>query len=202
MKSIRNKKKEATRDAIIEAARTLFLEHGYEGTTTDDIANRADVGTGTVFNYFDSKADILIDAFANDFMEEMDQQEITLQEQDLNKAASELVFQFIYKRMNRYLLVSKKILRPLMNVSLYMSNPERLKKMIDLDFMFVDELIHYLNQLKEKSVLPEDFAANQAAEVIYSSLAFEFLLYLYHDEIGKEALYDGIKAKLNFIMRG
>jgi AcrR family transcriptional regulator len=201
VKGIRSKKKEATREKILEVAKELFLEKGYEATTTDEIAKRAEIAAGTVFNYFDSKADILIEAFAEDFMEELDQQEITLTDADLSKAASDLVFRYIYKRLKRYLVVSKKVLRPLMNVSLYMSKPERLKKMIDLDFMFVDELIEYMNGLKEKGVLASEFDTNQAAEVIYSSLAFEFLLYLYQDEIEKEAMFDGIKAKLDFILR-
>jgi AcrR family transcriptional regulator len=47
--------KEATNAAILAAARSLFLEHGVEGTSTRDIAKAAGVGVGTVFNYFESK---------------------------------------------------------------------------------------------------------------------------------------------------
>ncbi len=44
---------------IHEAALELFLEHGYETVSVDDIARRAGVSRGTVFSYCDSKADAL-----------------------------------------------------------------------------------------------------------------------------------------------
>lgn len=44
---------------IHEAALELFLEHGYEAVSVDDIARRAGVSRGTVFAYCDSKADAL-----------------------------------------------------------------------------------------------------------------------------------------------
>ncbi len=48
---------------IEEAAVELFLEHGYAATSVGDIARRAGVSRGTVFNYFPAKSDILwIDA--------------------------------------------------------------------------------------------------------------------------------------------
>ena len=44
---------------IHEAALELFLEHGYDAVSVDDIARRAGVSRGTVFSYCDSKADAL-----------------------------------------------------------------------------------------------------------------------------------------------
>ena len=44
-----------TRRAIVDAARDLFEEHGYDGTTIDQIADRADIAPRTFFRYFPSK---------------------------------------------------------------------------------------------------------------------------------------------------
>ncbi|MYL54895.1 hypothetical protein GLW08_16290 [Pontibacillus yanchengensis] len=74
-----------------------------------------------------------------------------------------------------------------------------MKKFIDLDFLFVNDLITFLNQLKEKGVLPEEYDSNQAAETVYSTLAFEFLLYVYEEEHTEEQLLQGIKNKVDFI---
>lgn len=46
---------EATRAALLEAARSCFLEHGYHGTRIDTIAEAAGVSHGTLYTYFDSK---------------------------------------------------------------------------------------------------------------------------------------------------
>jgi len=56
--SLRERKKQRTRAAIVEAARTLFVERGYDATTIADIAEAADVSAGTVPGYFGTKADI------------------------------------------------------------------------------------------------------------------------------------------------
>ena len=49
---------QATRDAILAAARELFAERGFAGTTIDAIAARADVAPQTVYAGFRSKAAI------------------------------------------------------------------------------------------------------------------------------------------------
>lgn len=44
-----------TRTALLEAARTCFLAHGFHGTRIDTIAEEAGVSHGTLYTYFDSK---------------------------------------------------------------------------------------------------------------------------------------------------
>jgi AcrR family transcriptional regulator len=47
------------RRAVIDAARALFLERGYQATTIDAISDRADVPAATVYRLFSSKLGIL-----------------------------------------------------------------------------------------------------------------------------------------------
>lgn len=47
------------RAAVVSAARTLFVEHGYGGTTIDAISTAADVPAPTVYRLFSSKLGIL-----------------------------------------------------------------------------------------------------------------------------------------------
>lgn len=55
----RARQREQRRDALYDAAMELFVERGFEGTTMDDIAARADVARATVFNHFPQKASFL-----------------------------------------------------------------------------------------------------------------------------------------------
>lgn len=48
------------REALIDAARAVMTEKGVEAATMLEIAQRADVGAGTVYNYFKSKDDLAI----------------------------------------------------------------------------------------------------------------------------------------------
>jgi AcrR family transcriptional regulator len=48
-----------TRDALFEAAMDLFSAHGYDETTTDEIAEAAGVSPRTFFRYFPTKESVL-----------------------------------------------------------------------------------------------------------------------------------------------
>lgn len=55
----RKQQKAATRDRMLQAARQLFAEHGYEAATMQKIAQAAGLSAGNVFVHFPSKADVL-----------------------------------------------------------------------------------------------------------------------------------------------
>jgi len=55
----RERRKQQTRERIIAAAAASFAEQGFNGTTFDHIAERADVARATVFNYFGDKQQLL-----------------------------------------------------------------------------------------------------------------------------------------------
>lgn len=56
---LRARKKEKTRLAIEDAALVLFAEQGYEATTVDQIAERAEISKATFFRYFATKGEVI-----------------------------------------------------------------------------------------------------------------------------------------------
>jgi AcrR family transcriptional regulator len=61
---IRKKLIEARRTQILDAATAVFVEKGFHRATTREIASVAGVSEGTIYNYFDSKGDLLIGIMA------------------------------------------------------------------------------------------------------------------------------------------
>ena len=51
------------RERLVEAAAEVFAAKGYSGTRVADIAIRAEVGKGTVYEYFSSKEELLFAVF-------------------------------------------------------------------------------------------------------------------------------------------
>jgi len=61
----------ATRLKLLNAARQIFAEKGFDTATIDDITERADVGKGTFYYYFPDKQDVigeLIDGMMSDLI--------------------------------------------------------------------------------------------------------------------------------------
>ena len=53
------RKQRQARQRIIEAARELFLERGFDGVSVGDIAERAEVGRTTFFRHFGDKQEVV-----------------------------------------------------------------------------------------------------------------------------------------------
>ncbi|WP_202707196.1 TetR/AcrR family transcriptional regulator [Sporosalibacterium faouarense] len=196
---LRSKKKELTRKKILEASKELFKENGYEECTTEEIAQRAEIGVGTVYNYYNSKSDIFIAAMKEEFDINNDMQFDEMI--DLNKGVSNAVYNIIYKYVKKLDLFSKKIMRELLLASLnsFKSNPNFLHKLVSLDYKIMLKLKDLLNDLKDKRVLDEDFDTKEAIELIYSALFFEYALYIYSEDVAFDECCEGIKRKINFI---
>jgi AcrR family transcriptional regulator len=73
--SLRERNKARITQRIINSASELFRTFGYEQTTMDAIAERAEVSRGTLFNYFASKQALLL-PFAGELYEEKVEPEI------------------------------------------------------------------------------------------------------------------------------
>jgi AcrR family transcriptional regulator len=67
----RHGRSEAARQAILEAADDLVAEKGFAGVTIEGIAARAKVAKQTVYRWWRTKTDVLLDAFLEDMAEEL-----------------------------------------------------------------------------------------------------------------------------------
>jgi TetR/AcrR family transcriptional regulator, cholesterol catabolism regulator len=89
----RERKKVEVRDRIRAAALSLFREKGYEATTVEEIAERADVAKGTFFNYFPRKDSLLV-ALGEEMMEQL-QDELGPQKEWVGSAREQVLRFFL-----------------------------------------------------------------------------------------------------------
>src|SRR6476620_5931942 len=68
---LRERKKAQTRRLIADAAARLFAERGYEQVAVSDVAREAEVSEQTVYNYFQTKEQLVTDLHGH-FEEELD----------------------------------------------------------------------------------------------------------------------------------
>ena len=69
----RERNKQDKLDRIVAAARQLFEAHGVDAVTTQQIADRADIGTGTLFLYAKSKSELLLLVQNSGYVEALEQ---------------------------------------------------------------------------------------------------------------------------------
>jgi AcrR family transcriptional regulator len=63
--SLRERKKERTREAISTAAIELFVEHGFDAVSVSQVAEAAEVSRRTLFAYFPTKEDLVVHRLAD-----------------------------------------------------------------------------------------------------------------------------------------
>lgn len=68
----RHGRSEAAREAVLRAADDLLVEKGFAGVTIEGIAKAAGVAKQTVYRWWNSKTEVLMDAFLQDAAEELE----------------------------------------------------------------------------------------------------------------------------------
>lgn len=79
-----------TRAALLGAALDLFAQHGYELTSIGEIADRAGVGAGTLYQHFRSKRQVLL-VLMNNLLEELEALDLDFAKPDNPEAVFEQV---------------------------------------------------------------------------------------------------------------
>lgn len=70
------------KELILKAAGDIFFEKGYHSATVEEIAKRAEIGKGTIYQYFPSKHDILLEMLQIKFGKYTDGIEESVQQED------------------------------------------------------------------------------------------------------------------------
>lgn len=87
------------RALILEAAYQLFLEKGYANTKIIDIANRAGIGKGTVYEYFDSKTTLFGQLCETKFSNHFDELDAI---RHMKLSSSEKLFEFLRREYKSF----------------------------------------------------------------------------------------------------
>ncbi len=136
------------RRKILEAAVMCFLENGYHQTGVRDIASKAGISLGNLYNHFPGKHDVLVE------IADLERVEIAQFITQLNKRGPAL------KRFDRFVASYAKYLSAPENVILSIEITSEALRKEDLAALFMDNrqaLIDALTQLLERGVETGDF---------------------------------------------
>lgn len=151
MKGIREKKKQKTKKAILDAAISLFGEKGYEQTSMATLAKKAGIGKSTIYTYFSTKREILI-AFCEEELEYVYKE---ISEQANSDASMVEQLLTIFMAEFRFVTRNKEFGRLFLRESVF---PKELtiEHSHDLDSRFIDILFAIFRKSQQRGELRKD----------------------------------------------
>lgn len=198
---LREQKKQKAQDSILQNAGNLFLTKGYAGTTLEEIAARAEIGVGTLYNYYDSKAEVFLAVMADkmDFSVE----EIDGLLGDAETDVVDLILKFVREASKPFLLISNEMWQELISAALGVTKPGNalLQRLIQVDNQFMSQLEKCFDHLINQGAIASNYPTKQAAGVIYSIILSQFLFYIYDKGMTGEQFINSTEAQITFVLQ-
>jgi AcrR family transcriptional regulator len=106
--SLREQNRQRVSQRIISVAESLFKAHGFDRTTMDDIAEKAEISRATLFNYFPSKEALLL-PWGREILEQQIQPQLTAYLS--TQPATVQVLQLLFSQMSESLRAFPDVVR-------------------------------------------------------------------------------------------
>lgn len=200
MTGLREKKKSARKDRIFSAAVALFNKKGFSNTSMQDIAEKASLAVGTLYNYFPSKNDLLLDIM----QEEM---EITITGDDAlfnvnlqNHDAKDIIKSLLKKIYSIPLLLNKESMKEVLMATF--SSDKHMKKGVILDIGLMKAFQKLLERLQKNKMINPAINPYNATKIFYSILLTQMMMYIFDPEIDNEKLFNNIDELIDLVFQG
>ena len=169
--SRREREKIYKRTEILSAAVPLFAEKGYDNTTIEDIAEKAEIGKGTLYNYFSSKEDIywgILEEIFTDYLEgltQIDRNYISFL--DFIRQLTRELFGFCVENHNAFIIITR------LRTSLTRETSKLTQSMIDyqnkVDMIFISRVKKAIENNEINDIEPKTFFT------LYRSMIFPYI---------------------------
>jgi AcrR family transcriptional regulator len=198
----RERKKQQISNDIISNAKILFQKESYNGTTLEDIAVAADIGIGTIYNYYHSKADLFLSIVTDELKANLGK--TRLKALDAKENIVDQTIELIINLAQPLQVTKKEMWKELIAVAIGQPDTDNrhLNSLIEYDSQFVIKLNEFFDELKNKGALSGVFPSETAATVIFYNALTSYLFYLYNPEKNLEELKESISEQVQFILEG
>lgn len=200
MNGLRDRQRQKRRKRIVFSAARLFQSNGYDSTTMEDIARDAEISTPTIYNYFRSKSEILLDLLEYDkeLMDEKIERLIDTPPNDAVEAIFELVRTDI---LFGYDISNKKIWLLISAASLEASAESR-ERFLNLQNVFTSKTERLVNVLQANGKIRPDVNSLALARIVNAITRDAFRRYLLSDDLGVDDMLQSARLQIELACRG
>lgn len=184
---------------ILSAARRLFDRKGYAKTSMEDVAERAGLAVGTLYNYFRSKDDLLLAIMRReaDRLLRIGERILADPPADPILAIDAMADLFVESISAEERMLWRELF------AAAISSPHDLgARLLELDTSLIAQLSALIEELKVRRALANDIDAPQAAMTIYGLCISWGLAFVTNEEINVAAMRNGITGAIGLIVRG
>ena len=185
------------RERIREAANELFLQRGYDATTTKEIAERAGVATGTLFLYARDKPDLLCLVMHDRLAESVDAAVASLPRDEPLLEQLMHLFGGLFRMYGEVPGLAAEFVKIVPSAD----GPNGIK-VSALTFAFLHHLMRLLTEAKGRGEVAADIDPLRAARNIFALYFAALMGWLSRLETLEAALDPGLRGSLALQIRG
>jgi len=200
MPGLRQKQKERRESDILDAATKLIEANGWENTSIEEVAARAEVGVATIYNYFGSKVDLL-HAIINRYADE----QIEAGRKVINNCPADVVdgmtALFITYTDGIAARFGKRLLQEFfsMGVSQQFSYG---KDVMPMKMRIIEQMSELVGRYRDKGQICLDASKEEAAMLCYSVVSMPLMLFMVLPDMELEDAKKAMRRNLQLLFRG
>jgi AcrR family transcriptional regulator len=200
MTTLRLRQKRKREKEILDAAEKLIISKGYINTSIEEIAEKAEVGVGTVYNYFQSKPKLLMALFHRYHIELTEKGAAVIKNppEDAIDSLCALIRIYFEGPMDYF---PKEHLRELI-AALMTERISIIRESMRLDYLILDQIAELVKILQDRHQLRKEIKADDVAMLIFSTFDTAGMFFLYDDEASIEGAMAFIRYYLQLIYNG
>jgi len=197
----RAQKKALLKKKITTAALEVFLAEGFDNATMSQIAKKAEVGLGTAYNYFESKADLFYIVMQETFDLEFDGD---FSEFDFDQSVEDILIQFMLDRFKIIGQMDKGQILELFRVMFgsFTQDSAMAKRLMELDFKTMEEISRLIMKLIEVGKLPADFDVEACIQLAFSAFLMALGVYIFYEDMTYDVAMESLKNNMRFMLKG
>jgi len=195
----RGRQKQEREQRIVKAAERLFARKGYAEVAMEDIADRAGLAVGTIYNYFPSKSALLLAIVRCETESLLARGRKILEDPPRNPVAGVGAFTEIF--LDDFTRDDRRLWRELFGAAI--AEPATVgRRLFEGDTQLVTQLAALLERFRCDGILASDIEPMPAATVLYGVCFTWMTAYLMNDAISAEMVRNEIRRGTTIAMRG
>lgn len=202
MAGLREKQKKEKEYRIIKASLELFTSKGFNETTMEEIAEKAEVGVGTLYNYVKSKGDLLL-LILTDKTDDLYVEAEKIIENPSDDVVETLVVLLKIYMQGLFLSMPQNLFKDFLSVIFSQQYDEsNFGKLIKLDYKLMNQVTILLNVYIERGLIDSNINTEILSFNIYSIVIMQFMGTLMQEPIPLEMLSEVMRDQITLLYNG